>query len=767
MLRLMKGNTMDINKELAKEFGLKQEQVDNTVALIDDDKTIPFIARYRKELTGSLDDQILRELYDRLMYLRNLEKRKEEVTAAITEQEKMTPEIEAAISAAVTLVEVEDIYRPFKPKRRTRASIARENGLEPLAVMLMAQENSTEPEKEAEAFIDEEKKITDAQTALQGAMDIIAEDISDDADIRKKLRALAGEKGELVSKASDPEAESVYMNYYEYSEAIPKVANHRVLALDRGEKEGFLKVSVTLDETMATDVIFGKYIKANNACGELVRAAAADSYKRLIFPSIEREIRSEMSAKAAEDSIKVFAANLRQMLLQPPLKSSIILGLDPGYAHGCKTAVIDGTGKVLDTAIIYPVGSAGAVEAAKKKVKEFIQKYNVNVISIGNGTASRETETFAAEIVKEVPQDVSYMVVSEAGASVYSASKVAAEEFPEYDVSIRGAISIARRLQDPLAELVKIDPKAIGVGQYQHDMPQARMSEALGGVVEDCVNSVGVDLNTASHSLLSYIAGINATVAKNIVTYREENGRFTDRKELLKVPKLGKKAFEQCAGFLRVRDGKNPLDNTAVHPESYEAATSLLSECGFTIADIAGSGAEGITEKANSIGIVNTSMSLCIGVPPLTAIIGDLKTPGRDLRHQLPAPLLRSGDVMEIKDLKPGMELVGTVRNIIDFGCFVDIGVHEDGLVHISQICSKYIKHPLEAVKVGEVVKVRVLDVDLKRNRISLTMRLNDEEEKQQQRSDRRPNNKKREDRKPKGFDASQLHNSSFRIKKK
>ena len=759
---------MDINKTLAKEFGLKQEQVDNTVALIDDDKTIPFIARYRKELTGSLDDQILRELYDRLMYLRNLEKRKEEVTNAITEQEKMTPEIEAAISAAVTLVEVEDIYRPFKPKRRTRASIARENGLEPLAVMLMAQENSTEPEKEAEAFIDEEKKIKDAQTALQGAMDIIAEDISDDADIRKKLRTLAGEKGELASKASDPEAESVYMNYYEYSEAIPKVANHRVLALDRGEKEGFLKVSVNLDETAATDIIFGKYIKANNACGELVRAAAADSYKRLIFPSIEREIRSEMSAKAAEESIKVFAANLRQMLLQPPLKSSIILGLDPGYAHGCKTAVIDGTGKVLDTAIIYPVGSAGAVEAAKKKVKEFIQKYNVNVISIGNGTASRETESFAAEIVKEVPQDVSYMVVSEAGASVYSASKVAAEEFPEFDVSIRGAISIARRLQDPLAELVKIDPKAIGVGQYQHDMPQARMSEALGGVVEDCVNSVGVDLNTASHSLLSYIAGINATVAKNIVTYREENGKFTDRKELLKVPKLGKKAFEQCAGFLRVRDGKNPLDNTAVHPESYAAASSLLSECGFTLADIAGSGAEGITEKADSIGLDNISKSLGIGVPTLTDIIGELKKPGRDLRDELPAPLLRSGDVMEIKDLKPGMELVGTVRNIIDFGCFVDIGVHEDGLVHISQICSRYIKHPLEAVKVGEVVKVRVLDVDLKRNRISLTMRLNDEEEKQQQKkSERRPNNKKREDRKPKGFDASQIRNSSFRIKQK
>lgn len=768
---------MDINKTLAAEFCLKQEQVDNTVALIDDDKTIPFIARYRKELTGSLDDQILRELYDRLMYLRNLEKRKEEVTNAITEQEKMTPEIEAAISAAVTLVEVEDIYRPFKPKRRTRASIARENGLEPLAQLIIAQENSTDPEKEAEAFIDAEKKITDAQTAIQGAMDIIAEDISDDADIRKKLRTLAGEKGEMVSKAADPEAESVYTNYYEYAEPIPKVANHRVLAMDRGEKEGFLKISVTLDEVAATDIIFGKYVKANNACGEIVRNAAADSYKRLIFPSIEREIRSEMSANAAEESIKVFAANLRQMLLQPPLKSSVILGLDPGYAHGCKTAVIDGTGKVLDTAIIYPVresASAAKVEAAKQKVKEFIQKYGVNAIAIGNGTASRETESFAAEIIKEVPQEVSYMVVSEAGASVYSASKVAAEEFPEYDVSIRGAISIARRLQDPLAELVKIDPKAIGVGQYQHDMPQARMSEALGGVVEDCVNSVGVDLNTASHSLLSYISGINATVAKNIVAYREENGRFTDRKELMKVPKLGKKAFEQCAGFLRVRDGKNPLDNTAVHPESYKAAESLLSECGFTLADIAGNGAETINEKADSLGIENISNSLGIGVPTLTDIIAELKKPGRDLRDELPPPLMRSGDIMEIKDLKPGMELVGTVRNIIDFGCFVDIGVHEDGLVHISQICGRYIKHPLEAVKVGEVVKVKVLDVDVKRSRISLTMILNEEEAKKEREQSRRNNNnnrnndrRKRNDRKPKEFDASQIRNSSFRIKQK
>ncbi len=760
---------MDINKTLAKEFSLRQEQVDNTVALIDDDKTIPFIARYRKELTGSLDDQILRELYDRLMYLRNLEKRKEEVANSITEQEKMTPEIEAAISAAMTLVEVEDIYRPFKPKRRTRASIAREKGLEPLAELILAQDNATDPQKEAESFISEEKDVADVQAAIQGAMDIIAEDISDDADIRKKLRALAGEKGEMVSKAADPEEETVYMNYYDYSEPVPKVANHRVLALDRGEKEGKLKVSVTLDEALATDVIFGKYVKANNACGELVREAAADSYKRLIFPSIEREIRSDMTATAAEESIKVFASNLRQMLMQPPMKDSIILGLDPGYAHGCKTAVIDATGKVLDHAIIYPVresASASRVEQAKKIVKDFINKYNVNVISIGNGTASRETETFVADILKELPGGVSYMVVSEAGASVYSASKVAAEEFPEFDVSIRGAISIARRLQDPLAELVKIDPKAIGVGQYQHDMPQARMSEALSGVVEDCVNSVGVDLNTASHSLLSYIAGINASVAKNIVTYREENGRFTDRKELLKVPKLGKKAFEQCAGFLRVRDGKNPLDNTSVHPESYAAASSLLEECGFTLADVSNGGAAGISEKAESEGLDKISEKLGIGVPTLTDIISELKKPGRDLRDELPPPLLRSGDVMDIKDLKPGMELVGTVRNIIDFGAFVDIGVHEDGLVHISQMCSKFIKHPLEAVKVGEVVKVRVLDVDLKRNRISLTMRLNDEEERKQQKADRKQR-QNREKREKKEFDANKIHNSAFRIKQK
>lgn len=752
---------MEINKTLAQEFNLKLEHVNNTVQLIDDDKTIPFIARYRKELTGSLDDQILRELYDRLMYLRNLEKRKEEISNAITEQEKMTDEIQHAIDAATTLVEVEDIYRPFKPKRRTRAGIARENGLEPLAVLIIEQNPQTDPEKEAEKFIDAEKKIPDVKTALQGAMDIIAEDISDDADIRKKLRKLANEKGEIVSKAVDPEKESVYLNYYDYKEPVEKIANHRILALDRGEKEGFLKVAVSPDEISSTGLIINKYVKNNSSCGELVKAAAEDSYKRLIFPSVEREIRSEMTAKAAEDSIKVFASNLRQLLLQAPLKNSVILGLDPGFRTGCKVAVIDHTGKVLDTGVIYPTaGSKQNIGKSAETIKNLIQKHGVTTISIGNGTASRETENFVVDLLKEIPQKISYMVVSEAGASVYSASKLAAEEFPEYDVSLRSAVSIARRLQDPLAELVKIEPKAIGVGQYQHDMPQARMNEALSGVVEDCVNSVGVDLNTASYSLLSYISGINSAVAKNIVAYREENGSFTDRKELMKVPKLGKKAFEQCAGFLRVRDGKNPLDNTAVHPESYSATEALLKECGFTLADIQNGGAVGITEKAENIGLENISHNLNIGVPTLNDIIGELKKPGRDLRDELPPPLLRSGDIMEVKDLKAGMELVGTVRNIIDFGAFVDIGVHTDGLVHISEICHRHIKHPLEAVKVGEIVKVRVLEVDVKRNRISLTMKFNDEPK---QPKSPRPHRKHEK----KGFDASRIRNTGFRIKQK
>lgn len=714
---------MDINKTLAKEFNLRQEQVDNTVQLIDDDKTIPFIARYRKELTGSLDDQLLRELYERLMYLRNLEKRKEEISNSITEQEKMTPEIEHAISSATTLVEVEDIYRPFKPKRRTRAGIARENGLEPLAVLIMEQNSATDPETASLEFINEEKSVPDAKTALQGAMDIIAENISDDADIRKKLRALAGDKGEIISKASDPEKESVYIDYYDYKEPVSKIANHRVLALDRGEKEGFLKISVNIDEISATGIIINKYVKNNSRCGEIVKSACEDSYKRLIFPSVEREIRSEITAKATEDSIKVFASNLRQLLLQAPLKNSVILGLDPGFRTGCKVAVIDQTGKVLDTGVIYPTASSKQnVAKSAETIKSLINKHNVTIISIGNGTASRETENFVVDLLKEIPQKISYMVVSEAGASVYSASKLASEEFPEYDVSLRSAVSIARRLQDPLAELVKIEPKAIGVGQYQHDMPQARMNDALSGVVEDCVNSVGVDLNTASYSLLSYVSGINSAVAKNIVAYREENGSFTDRKELMKVSKLGKKAFEQCAGFLRVRDGKNPLDNTAVHPESYTATALLLKECGFTLADVQSGGIPEIAEKAENIGLENISNNLNIGVPTLNDIIVELKKTGRDLRDELPPPLLRSGDIMEIKDLKAGMELVGTVRNIIDFGAFVDIGVHTDGLVHISQICRKHIKHPLEAIKVGQVVNVRVLDVDTERNRISLTM---------------------------------------------
>lgn len=715
---------MDINKKLAEEFKLKQEQVDNTVALIDDGKTIPFIARYRKELTGSLDDQLLRELNDRLSYLRNLENRKNEVSSSIEDQGKLTEEISAALEKAITLVEVEDIYRPFKPKRKTRASVARDRGLEPLAEFIIEQDDNSDLESEAEKYINSEKEIETADAALQGAMDIIAEDISDNAELRKNIRALYEKAAKIESKATDEEAETVYRNYYEFSEGVSRIAGHRILALDRGEKEGALKVTIVIDEEFCYSVAEKMYVKNDSKCGKLVEAAAQDSCKRLIMPSVEREIRSELTAKAAEGAIKVFSSNLRQLLLQPPVKNQITLGFDPGYSHGCKMAVVDSTGKVLDSAIVYPTFRKDKDGAAKSKIKAIIEKNGVTAIAIGNGTASRESEALIAEILHEITQKVSYMVVSEAGASVYSASKLAAEEFPEFDVSIRGAISIARRLQDPLAELVKIDPKAIGVGQYQHDMPKARMNEALSGVVEDCVNSVGVDLNTASHSLLSYISGINGTVAKNIVSYREENGVFTDRKQLLKVPKLGKKAFEQCAGFLRVREGKNPLDNTAVHPESYEAAKGLMEVCGFQLADIGTPEMGKIKDTVNQRGRKSVCEKLGIGVPTLTDIMEELQKPGRDLRDELPAPLMRSGDIMEIKDLKPGMELVGTVRNVIDFGAFVDIGVHEDGLVHISQICEKFIKHPLEAVKVGEIVKVKVMDVDVKRKRISLTMKI-------------------------------------------
>lgn len=712
---------MDINQILADEFRLRREQVDNTIALIDDDKTIPFIARYRKEQTGSLDDTVLRELSDRLAYLRGLEKRKEEIISSITEQEKMTDDIAKAIEAAMTLVEVEDIYRPFKPKRKTRASVAREKGLEPLAELLLAQDKKTDPAAEAASYISEENGVATAEDALQGAMDIIAEDISDNAELRKHLREAFFKEGTISSKAAAEDSNEVYKNYFEYSEPVNKIAGHRILALDRGEKEEQLKVAIEVPEGVGEGMITYEYVKNNSKCAEYVRAACEDSYKRLIFPSIEREVRAELSAGAQEGAIKVFASNLRQLIMAPPVKDTVTLGLDPGYAHGCKCAVVDSTGKVLDTVIIQITRSKGELETAKRVIKGIIEKHHVSTIAIGNGTASRETEQFTAELLKTIPEKVSYMVVSEAGASVYSASKLAAEEFPDYDVSLRSAVSIARRLQDPLAELVKIDPKAIGVGQYQHDMPKARMDEALKGVVEDCVNSVGVDLNTASYSLLSYISGINAAVAKNIVAYREENGAFTDRKQLLKVKKLGAKAYEQCAGFLRVPGGKNPLDNTGIHPESYDTAKALLEKCGITPEELGK--AEKVREKVKAVGLKKISDETGAGMPTLSDIVKELEKPGRDPRDELPPPLMRSGDVMEIKDLKPGMELMGTIRNVIDFGAFVDIGVHEDGLVHISQICSRYIKHPLEVVKVGDVVKVWVLDVDVKRGRISLTMK--------------------------------------------
>ena len=712
---------MNINEMIAREFGLRQEQIDNTVALIDDDKTIPFIARYRKEVTGSLDDQTLRLIFDRLNYLRNLQKRKEEIIASISEQGKMTDELMALIDKATVLVELEDIYRPYRPKRKTRASVAREKGLEPLAELILAQEKNSDPEAAAADYINEEKGVASAEEALQGAMDIIAEDVSDNAELRKYLRTLFSQVGKVVSKASDENAETVYENYYDFSEPVSKIMGHRILDIDRGEKEGALKVSVEVSEGAGERACIAKYLKKGESpCGKYIELACADSYKRLIYPSIEREVRAELSEKAQEGAIKVFKENLRQLLMQPPVKGNITLGLDPGYAHGCKLAVVDATGKVLDTGIVY-ISSKNQAAEAKRKLIEMIKRNAVTNISIGNGTASRESEALVAEIVREIPEKVSYIVVSEAGASVYSASKLAAEEFPDYDVSLRSAVSIARRLQDPLAELVKIDPKAIGVGQYQHDMPPKRMDEALSGVVEDCVNSVGVDLNTASHSLLSYISGINATVAKNIVTYREENGAFTDRKQLLKVPKLGAKAYEQCAGFLRVRDGKDPLDNTAVHPESYAAAKQLLEKCGYTPKDI-GSLSE-LSERTDKLGVKKLAEELGTGVPTLKDIISELMKPGRDPRDELPAPLMRSGDVMELKDLQEGMELMGTVRNVIDFGAFVDIGVHEDGLVHISQLADRYVKHPLDVVKVGDIVKVRVLSVDLKKKRISLTMR--------------------------------------------
>ena len=714
---------MDYSITLSKLFNIKEAYAQNIITLLDDGNTIPFIARYRKEMHGSMDDQLIREFSEKLDYLRGLDKRREEIRELISGQELLTEEISASLDKAQTLSELEDIYRPFRPKRKTRASAAKERGLEPLAQEILKQEKDFHPLQFAEKFIDEEKGVSTAQEALNGAMDIIAEQLSDNAEIRKKLRAIFRISSTLKSVASDAEQDSVYTNYYDYSEPVKKIAGHRILAVNRGEKEGFLKVSIVLDSEYPLSVITKEVDKGTNPlCSDLLKAAAEDAYTRLIFPSIEREIRAELTNTASENAMKVFATNLKQLLMQPPVKGKTVLGLDPGYRTGCKVAVVDDTGKVLDTAVIYPTHSEQKIAQSKRKLLELIKKHHVDMISIGNGTASKETEMFAADTIKEADHTVYYMVVSEAGASVYSASKLAAAELPELDLTLRSAVSIARRLQDPLAELVKIDPKAIGVGQYQHDMPQKRLTETLDGVVEDCVNSVGADLNTASPALLLRVSGLNATVCKNIVAYREDNGAFHSRAELKKVPKLGPKAFEQCAGFLRVSESRNPLDNTGVHPESYAVAKELLKLAGFTDTEIKSAKFSDLPARVKQLGTKNLAEKLNIGLPTLNDIVKELAKPGRDPRDEMPKPLLRS-DVLSINDLKEGMELTGTVRNVIDFGAFVDIGVHQDGLVHISQICDKYIKHPSEVLKVGDIVKVRILSVDVKKNRISLTMR--------------------------------------------
>jgi len=714
---------MDFVTPISNQFSVKPEYIKNILQLLDDGNTVPFIARYRKEMHGTQDDQTIREISERYEYLQGLEKRRAEVRASIEKLDVMTDDISAALDAAETLAEIEDIYRPFKPKKKTRASVAREKGLEPLALAIFAQEpNSDYPIDMAEAYISEEKGVATAQDALQGALDIIAETISDDAGIRKRLRFSAFHNGNLRCKAVDPEADSVYTIYYDYSEPLTRIAGHRVLAIDRGEREGFLKAGVDFEKDRGLRIVYSASVKEGSPCTDAVIEAANDAYDRLIFPSIEREVRSDLTASAAEAAIKVFGLNLRQLLMQPPVKGHTVIGLDPGYRTGCKVAVVDATGRVLDTGVIYPAPPYKKIDEAKRIVSGLIKRYKATAISIGNGTASKETEIFVSELLRDYP-DVHYMVVSEAGASVYSASKLAAAEFPEYDVSLRSAVSIARRLQDPLAELVKIDPKSIGVGQYQHDMPQKRLDEALGGVVEGCVNSVGVDLNTASPSLLSHIAGVSAAVSKNIVAYREENGAFRSRKELLKVSKLGPKAFEQCAGFLRVAESSNVLDNTAVHPESYDAATALLSMCGYSMEDVSSGSISGLRDRVQELGEEKTAETIGVGVPTLNDIITELLRPGRDPRDELPKPLLRS-EVMDIEDLMPGMELDGTVRNVVDFGAFIDIGVHQDGLVHISQICSgQRIKHPSEKLKVGDIVKVWVLSVDAAKKRISLTMK--------------------------------------------
>lgn len=714
---------MDINQRMTEELGVKRWQIDAAVKLIDEGNTIPFISRYRKEVTGSLNDEQLRKLHERLVYLRNLEEKKAQVISSIEEQGKMTEELRSQILAAETLVTVEDLYRPYRPKRRTRATIAKEKGLEPLASLILLQKTREPLEETAKAYISEEKQVADAAEAVSGAKDIIAEMISDNADYRSWIRKTTMKKGKLISAAKDPEAESVYEMYYEFEEAVPKLAGHRVLALNRGEKEKFLTVKIQAPEDEIIGWLERKVIRSDNPyTAPVLKDTVQDSYHRLIAPAIEREIRSELTEKAEDGAIEVFGKNLHQLLMQPPIAGKVVLGWDPAFRTGCKLAVVDPTGKVLGTTVIYPTAptTPQKIKASKDLLKKIIPKYNISLISLGNGTASRESEQFIVELLKEIPEKVQYVIVNEAGASVYSASKLASEEFPKFDVGQRSAASIARRLQDPLAELVKIDPKSIGVGQYQHDMNQKKLGESLTGVVEDCVNKVGVDLNTASAPLLSYISGISSASAKNIVAYREENGRFADRRELLKVPKLGPKAFEQCAGFMRIQGGTNPLDSTGVHPESYEAAEKLLKRQGFQPEDIAEHNLTGLSLTIRDY--KKLAEELGIGEITLRDIVKELEKPGRDPRDEMPKPILRT-DVLEMKDLKEGMVLKGTVRNVIDFGVFVDIGVHQDGLVHISQITDRYIKHPLEAVSVGDIVDVKVMSVDLKRKRIQLTMR--------------------------------------------
>lgn len=714
---------MDIQQTLAQEFELQAWQIAAVVSLYDEGCTVPFIARYRKEAHGALDDQTIHKILERLDYLRNFSARRDEIHTAIDALGQMTEEIDTALQNAKTLSELEDIYRPYRPKRRTRATVAREKGLEPLAEFLLAQAIHGDPYKEAEQYINTENGSATAEEALAGAQDILAEQLSDNADLRRRLRNLYKVTGTLYSKAADKDAESVYIGYYDYQEAVETIPDHRILAIDRGEKEGFLKVSVSMDEEKAFQLAAREMITTPaSPCAVFLQAVCKDSYTRLIAPSIEREIRNMLTERAAAGAIQNFGANLKELLMQPPVKNQVTMGLDPGYRTGCKCAVVDGTGKVLATDVLYITHSEAQKQTAVSKVKVLIQRHGVGVIAIGNGTASKETEIFVSDLLKTILQKVSYMVVSEAGASVYSASKLAAEEFPQFDLTLRSAVSIARRLQDPLAELVKIEPKAIGVGQYQHDMPKKELEAELNFVVESCVNAVGADLNTASAPLLTRVSGVSAAIAKNIVAYREENGRFESRTQLKKVPKLGPKAFEQCAGFLRITDGKNPLDKTAVHPESYTAAQALLDTLGFQKTDIGTAKLAELQARVTEFGENGLAEKIGVGVPTLRDIISELTRPGRDPRDELPPPMLRT-DVLDMKDLKPDMILQGTVRNVIDFGAFVDIGVHQDGLVHISQICNRFIKHPNEVLKVGETVKVRVLSVDEKKGRISLTMK--------------------------------------------